>query len=713
MQNHGLIDIKHILMTVWRYHRLIGCVLSGFVALALLYILITPPRYTAETMILLDRNKANAAADLSSATQKEFESSFVESQVEIVKSRKIAGAVLETLASDEYITALANEDMVTQEQLIGQLRNGLRVGRVGTTYVLSIRYTASNPLDAANIANAYAHAYMLDQVDSGQGTSATGAEWLQKRLEELREKAVKANEAVQEFRKQHNLYEASGEAINETQLAEMNNQLGAARAESAAARARYEFSQKVLKNKDVNAAIAEALDNDVINNIRTSYLESKKNLSELVRTVGNDHISVKNMRQSIREYESLIFKEMERIAQSQHSAYQVALAREEMLEKRLKDLIDVKSGSEGLMTQLRGLQKEADTHETLYESYLEKFEAVSQRQSFPLAESRVISEATMPLGASHPRKLLIIGVAVILGMGFGVLFALYREFTDHSLRTASQVREMLGTSFLGFFPMLERSEKPAKRARRNAFEFKDKSNTEAIDNPFSIHAETARKVKAYIDRDLEENGCKIIGIISSAPNEGKSTVAINLALAFAKTGAPCLLIDADVRNPTIRQEAFEEEIKGLGDVFAKDVSMGDALIREARTGLAILPALGKSTEVTLEHINPVEMGILLKLYAEQFRYIILDLPPVTATSDVYSLSPHIDHYVVVAEWGKTQWDKLETALKDNDIRSDKVLGVVLNKADMEQLIRYYDHKIYAEYTAYSSRRPGGLQKNKG
>lgn len=704
MQNHGLIDIKHILLTVWRYHRLIACVLGGFVTLAVLYILITPSRYTAETMILLDRNKASTAADLSSATQKEFESSFVESQVEIVKSRKIAAAVLETLASDEYITALANEDVVVQEQLIGQLRSGLRVGRVGTTYVLSILYTASNPLDAANVANAYAHAYMLDQVDSGQGTSATGAEWLQKRLEELREKAVKANETVQEFRKQHNLYEASGEAINEGQLAEMNDRLGAARAESAAARARYEFSSKVLKNKDVNAAIAEALDNDVINNIRTNYLESKKNLSELVRTVGNDHVSVKNMRQSIREYESLIFKEMERITQSQHSAYQVALAREEMLEKRLKDLIDVKSGSEGLMTELRGLQKEADTHETLYESYLEKFEAVSQRQSFPLAESRVISEATMPLNASHPRKLLIVGVAVVLGMGLGVLLALYREFTDHGLRTASQVREMLGTSFLGFFPMLEQGEKVVKRARKNAFEFSDKSRTEAIDNPFSIHAETARKAKAYIDRDMEENGCKIIGVISSAPNEGKSTVAINMALAFAKTGASCLLIDADVRNPTIRQEAFDEEIKGLGDVFAKDISMGDALIREARTGLSILPALGKSTEVTLEHVNPVEMGILLKLYAEQFRYIILDLPPVTATSDVYSLSPHIDHYVVVAEWGKTQWDKLETALKENDIRPDKVLGVVLNKADMEQLIRYYDHKIYTEYTAYSPRR---------
>lgn len=704
MQNNGLIDIKHILMTVWRYYRLIGCVLGGFIALALLYILITPSRYTAETLILLDRNKANVAADLSSATEKEFESSFVESQVEIVKSRKIAAAVLETLGADEYITALANEDVVVQEQLIGQLNNGLRVGRVGTTYVLSIRYTTLNPLDAANIANAYANAYMLDQVDSGQGTSATGAEWLQKRLGELRDKSVKANEAVQEFRKQHNLYEASGESINESQLAEMNNQLGAARAEAAAARARYEFSQKVLKNKDVNAAIAEALDNDVINTIRANYLESKKRLSELVRTVGDEHISVKNMRQSIREYESLIFKEMERLAQSQHSAYQVALAREDMLEKRLKDLIDVKSGSEGLMTQLRGLQKEADTHEALYESYLEKFEAVSQRQSFPLAESRVISEATMPLDASHPRTVLILGVSVVLGLGMGVLFALYREFTDHGLRTASEVREMLGTSFLGFFPMLDQGEATTKRMHKKTFEFNDKTKTETIDNPFSIHSETARKTKAYIDRDLEENGCKIIGVISSAPNEGKSTVAANLALAFAKTGASCLLIDADVRNPTIRQEAFDEEIKGLGDVFAKDISMGDALIREARTGLAILPALGKSTEVTLEHINPVEMGILLKLYAEQFRYIVLDLPPVTATSDVYSLSPHIDHYVVVAEWGKTQWDKLETALKENDIQPDKVLGVVLNKADMEQLIRYYDHKIYAEYTAYSPRR---------
>src|SRR5690606_16577112 len=114
---------------------------------------------------------------------------------------------------------------------------------------------------------------------------------------------------------------------------------------------------------------------------------------------------------------------------------------------------------------------------------------------------------------------------------------------------------------------------------------------ESIDNPFSIHAETIRKTKAYIDRNKTRNECKVIGIISATPNEGKSTVAANLALYLAKTGASCLLVDADVRNPTIRQESFAEEIGGLGNVFAKEISMQDALVREARTGLSILPAL--------------------------------------------------------------------------------------------------------------------------
>lgn len=705
MQNPELIDVKHVLITIVRYYRQIGYVLGGFVVLALLYILITPSRYTAETMVLLDKGQASTVADISSSAQRGFESALIDSQVEILRSRKVAVSVLEALDSEEYTAAVEQGDVQTQGQLIEQLRNGLKVSRVGETYVLSIRYTSRDASQAAKIANAYAAAYIHDQIGSGQGTSETGVAWLQKQIAELREKSKAANNAVQDFRKEHGLYEASGESINEAQLSEMNNRLGAARVETAGAKARYEYSRQVIENKDVDAAVAEALDNDVINSVRTNYLTSKKRLSELVRTVGPDHESVKNMRQEIREYETLIFKEMERIAQSQYSAYQIAEARENMLEGRLKELIDVKSGDDGQMTQLRGLQKEAATHEALYENYLEKYEALSQKQSFPISESRIISSASVPVDASHPRTFLILGVAIIMGLGVGVITALYLDYADHSIRTAKHVREILGISFLGFFPDLGPcTAREMPLSRKNAYLFNDTTKTESIDNPLSIHAETTRKTKACIDRGANADACKIIGVVSCDPNEGKSSVAANLALSIARTGASCLLIDADVRNPTIRQEAFNEEVKGLGDVFAKDISMGDALIREERTGLAILTALGKSKEVTLEHINPVEMGILLKLYAENYRYIILDLPPLSATSDVYSLSQHIDHYIVVAEWAKTSWHKLALALKENDVRMDKILGAIVNKANMEQLIRYYGYKIYSQYTAYSPRR---------
>src|SRR5690606_4036052 len=116
-----------------------------------------------------------------------------------------------------------------------------------------------------------------------------------------------------------------------------------------------------------------------------------------VRIVGEKHHSVRDLRLSIQEYERLLFKEMERIAQSQLSAYEIAKAREDMLENRLKELIDVKSGSDTLLTQLRALEQEAQAHEQLYDSYLKKFEELSQKQSFPIAEARIISSATMPV----------------------------------------------------------------------------------------------------------------------------------------------------------------------------------------------------------------------------------------------------------------------------------------------------------------------------
>jgi polysaccharide biosynthesis transport protein len=698
-----LIDIRTIVRVVYRRHRLIGAIVGGALLMALLYLMITPSRYTAVTKVLLDPEQAGIVADVSSLNTASFTPSSLDSQVEILLSRKVAISVMRSLNDPKYMQAVMDQDYEAQEQMFADLHKGLKVEREGETYVLNVQYTTNDAKRAASIANAYANAYVKAQLDAQRNASMTGAKWLENRIKELRRKSRNADKAVQDFRVKNNIFSTNGRLINEDQVAKINSELGLARAQTATAKARYEYSKEVVDSKNIDAAVAEALDNDVINGVRAKYLTSKKRLYELVRTLGETHNAVKNMRREIADYEDLIFREMVRISQSQLSDYKISQAREKTLEASLDGLIGVKAGNDDLQTQLAKLEQEAETYQNLHKEYNKKYELLIQQESFSLANTRVISEATPPLSRSHPKTLIIIGVAMVLGCGISFLTVLLLEATDKSLSTAEQVKKHLGLPLLGLFP---RESSPRQTPymfdlKEEKFTMQDPRKMLAVDHPLSVFAETMRKTRVYADRRKSKRDCRVIGVISCYPDEGKSTIASNIATFIAASGSRCLLIDMDVRNPSYTQEDFVHPIHGLGDIFDQTVTIQDALIREEKTNLAILPAVGKSTEDMLQHINEAEVGILFDLYAKSFDYIILDLPPLSATSDVESVAAHIDSYVLVTQWGKTSWEAVQNHLADYQISEKSVLGVVLNKANMEDMIRYHGYALYPRYTRYA------------
>ena len=699
--DNELLDIKSIMQVVRRRKRLIGKIAGSIIGLAVIYLVVTPAKYTAITKVLLDPEQAGIVADVSSMERTSFATPSLDSQVEILLSRKVALSVLKAMKDPEYLQAQKDKSYEAQQKLFDKLNKGLQVDREGETYVLNIQYTSQDPQKAADIANAYAAAYIKAQLDAQRHASLSGAKWLEKRIAELRKKSRDADKAVQAFRVKNNIFSTHGHLIDEDQVAKMNSELGLARPQTATAKARYEYSKSVIDAHNVDAAVAEALNNDVINSVRSKYLTSKKRLYELVRTLGPNHDAVKNMKLEIAEYEDLIFREMARVSKSQYSDYKISQAREKTLEDSLDGLIGVKAGNDDLQTQLAKLEQEAETYQTLHKEYNHKYELLIQQESFSLANTRIISEATPPLSRSQPKIPMILGVAIVLGLGISFLTVLLLESMDKAMRTPDQVKALLGYACLGLFPKEEISTVPSHVFDLVAekFRFLDTRKTMAVDHPFSVFAETIRKTRIYVDRRKSKRDCRIVGVISCFPDEGKSTVAANLATFVAHTGASCLLIDMDIRNPTFTQEDFLHPIHGLGDIFAQNVTIADALIREERTNLAILPAVGQTKESMLQHINEAEVGILFDLYAKSFDYIILDLPPLSATSDVESVSPHVDSYVVVSEWGKTVADEVSSHLNDHHIAKESVLGVVLNKADMTQMMQYYGYTLYPRYTS--------------
>ena len=226
-----------------------------------------------------------------------------------------------------------------------------------------------------------------------------------------------------------------------------------------------------------------------------------------------------------------------------------------------------------------------------------------------------------------------------------------------------------------------------------------------VEEPLSSFAEAFRaiKVAADIHQDIKDN--KVIGVTSTVPKEGKSTVSCNLAQLMAHAGKRVILIDGDLRNPTLTRNLAPDAKVGLLEVLNGKVDLNRATLVDEQTGLTVLPSV---IELRLLHTNEILSSERFKRLIEELRrgfdYVIIDLPPLAPVVDVRSTYSFVDFYVFVIEWGRTKIDLVQHQLAGVPELGSRLLGVVLNKADLKILDRYeyhyggyYHKKYYARY----------------
>lgn len=686
------LNLYRIFASLKRGIKIIAISTGTLFLLMLLYVLITTPKYTASASILLDRTQAETVAELSSNARRSFEHAAIESQVELIKSRRIAEKALEYLYSEAERKEL-EANIEEREAMLKRLQRNLRVQREGESHVITLRYTDESPQGSADRANAFAEAYIYDQVNFFSEGSVKTATWLQNKIEAQREKSIEATKAVQKFRLENDLIDTNGRTINEQRLADMNAQLSQAKAEVAAAEVRFRHSKAIVDNNDIKAAVAEAFDNDVISSIRAKYLENEARLARLINTLGEEHTAVKNQRAVLDETRAVIFGEMRRIVQSRRNELEVANAEADSIETSLKDLIDKKVQGDAKKFELEALEKEADTHQALYEEFLEKFQVVNQQQSFPVAQSRVITYAVAPLDKSHPKTTILLALSIILGGGLGVFLALLKDNFDSTIRRAGQVESALGLFFLGFLPKVAATVSTGKGPKKSLFKYK--AYKQAVESPRSIHADTSRNIKLSIDKKMKASESKVIGVISDTPHEGKSLTASNLALHAAKSGTACLLVDADLQNPVLSRNNALQQVDNLDSNVCKNLSFKDLLVCDPKTNLFILPST-PGNEMTEE-----DMKRMIEEARNVFDYVIVDMPPLSTGSSAASIAQVIQSFLVTLEWGKTLPNRLKFHLKQSGIENENILGAVISETDMKEMEDKYSHKVYKEYLSVS------------
>jgi succinoglycan biosynthesis transport protein ExoP len=729
------IDLYKLLAIVRRQWRIAALSVAVFLLLGIVYLLLAAPKYSATTDILIDQDNSRILYQGSALERTVEDEARILSQVEVLTSDKVGLAVVDKLKLDQDpnfmsapagplqmvravirgVTSLfstSSPDTASEEELrrraaLQNIQRNLIVERLNRSYVLNIRFSWSDPVLAARVAKGVAEAYLADQLNAKYEATRLAGGWAQQRMKDLQQEALKSDLAVQKFRADHGLIAASGKLVSEQQLSELNSQLIVARTETAAAEAKYQRLQSIIDSGQPDAIVAGTLDSAIVNDLRSKYLEASRLASEIAEKAGPEHIQVKRLRNSMEEYRKLIFDELGRIAKSYSSEYQVAKSREEALRNIVTDATGVSADANETLVQLRELEREAETYKDLYQKFLQRYQESLQQESFPVTEARIISEAAVPQETSGPKKSLVLALCTMLGLAFGTGLGALQEFRDRFFRTGEQVAEETGMPFLGMVPLIEDG--------RSVTSY-------AVDHPLSLFAETLRSAKISADLSLGREKPKIIGITSVLPGEGKSTVAINFARLLASQKARTLLIDADLRNPSLTRTVASHAKAGLAEFVIDKVPLQDLLLFEERTRLAMLPAvLRRDVPLTSELLASAEMLGLLEEARGAFDYIILDLPPLAPVVDVRAITPQVDGFACVVEWGKTPRAVVQAKLEADPPLAKKCLGIMLNKVDLDRMKLYgsegatYGDPRYSAYfrEAASSQVPGeGLKAAK-
>jgi polysaccharide biosynthesis transport protein len=586
--------------------------------------------------------------------------------------------------------------------------------------MMRIDFRSPNKEQATRIANAMIDGYIFDQLNAKYQSNRRASDWLQERLQALREQAGAAERAVLEYKSKNNIVAAP--LMNEKELSEIGGGLISARVKTSDLQMRLERIQTVRKAYqqdrpnpgEQDETVSEAMSSQIITTLRAKYLDLVNREADWSVRFGKNHNAVVNLRNQIRDIRRSIGDEIGRIEQQFKSEYELAKKREEELDKSLAKFVSQSTETNQAQITLFSLDAAAKGYRRLYDNFLQRHTEAVQQQTFPVSEARQISAASV--NKTGPKTVLVAMGTIVAGALIGGGLAAFREIMDRKFRTREQVQSVLATECLALVPVLadsgrkrifskpqplaleSRREKQLainRREGRRSICFTPKIMQTIIDQPACEYAEAIRSIKLTIDMNSQANG-KIIGLTSCLPSEGKSTLAVAMATLIAQSGASVILVDCDVRHSSISRLLAPNATTGLLDIVAGKVGLADAVWTDASTQLEFLPVGGSVANAT-ELLASSAGKSLFDTLQIKYDYVIVDLAPLVASMDVRATLGFIDSYLLVIKWGSTKIDAVQYALRHAPSVHANIVGAVLNKVDMVAMGRYDSYGAHYYY----------------
>jgi polysaccharide biosynthesis transport protein len=695
-----------------------------------------PGRYEAIATIMFDPNKVTLFTNSMVGDATLDSSTGLESQVQIISTEAVAKKAMQRLnLQDDPAFAPPTKSRVerwfgpTVAEYMG--RSGRRsedwnaryrldsfMGEVGVrrlhgTYAVNISYQSDSPARAAMFANAVAYSFLDKQIEDRSNVNRRAADWLKKRLDELRAQTATAQAAINAFRTSNSLFDSGGQAVSERQMGELNAQLMAERSKIGDTEARLQLVESAIRDyahSSVKPSVPDLMNNPLVTKLREQYFELSNKRVEFLGRFGASHQSVKKLDQRMAEIHVAMLDEYQRLAESYRSDIQISRRREATVDKALQVAIKEMRAGQSAHIRLRELESSAQTYQSLYDGFLKRYSESNEQEAFPFARAQMATEATEPLGRNYKKTIRFGSILFALSVALGCMGAVLRELTDRTFRRLDEVERTLERPLVAVIPnwrgagarrrfgVVRASPPPADTGEMN----RQQSVVWAPElAPQSQFSEAFRAIKLQLDRQCPGPECKVLGVASVRPGEGSSMVSAALAVATSMCNARVLLLDWDLRHPVLTEQFAPN---GLVEVLYGEATLDEAIKTDARTQLSFLPVGSLRGARPDELLASEAMDRLMALARTKFDYIIIDLPPIVPMVDVALISRLVDTFLGVVEWGRSEKERTRLAFERVPQFNERLMGVAMNKVDMKRFHLYdpngaswFDERSYSNY----------------
>jgi exopolysaccharide transport family protein len=727
------IDLAEILRIVWRRKLIIFATIFAITGLTFLYANTATPKYTAQLQLLFE-SKAGAVFDFNAAAEgKPQDEAAIISEMEVVRSRALIDRLIDKLGLDQdpefnvelrepskvstflkahlpeglLASLQEDEEVVTSEDLrqilsrqrvIDAVLEGLDTVKIPQTRTIDVRFTSVDPEKAAKILNALAELYVVAGLEDKFENAQRASTWLAGRVQKLRERVEQSERAVEDYRRRYGLFEGERVALVAEQVSGLSAKLTDATIERRAAEANLAQVRRLLTTADAIDTASQVLQSDLIRRFREEEIELDRKEAEYSQKYGARHPLMIQLQAERDRFRQKVRSEIAKIVRGLENELQVARAREAALSGDLQNVKSNMAQANQASVGLNTLEREAEANRLLLDKFMTAFMESSAQEDIDsqMPDARIISPAAIPEEPSFPKRMLLLVIAFFGASVFGVLIAFVVEHLDAGFRSAEQLEAATGLSVLAHVPQIGTSKTGGEDL-----------STYVLKRPDSAFAEAIRSIYTRLLLALQDQAPKVVLLVSSEADEGKSTISLSIARQQAQAGRRVVFVDTDFRRSRITYR-----IKGLApSPGVSEVLKGLATLKEAKQSDPKSAAdIIVAGEHPMEHFDILSAGKLeamLRELRQEYDLIVVDAAPILALADAHVIASVADVTLMIVRWGKTRRRVARYAIQELTKYGGQVAGVVFSMVDVRRHAGYgfgdsgyYYGKSRKYYTAH-------------